>query len=71
MNIDSISSACLMIYDALINDKQSKSLLKKIDSAKTDEQVKAGIVAGVKRLNELGQHTIARDIEAKTKGFAF
>lgn len=71
MNTENISSACLMIYDELKNDKPSKSLINKIDKAKNDEQIKAGIVAGVKRIRELGKITLANEIEKKTKGFAF
>ena len=71
MSFDSIGEAFMLIYDELKNDKASKSLIKKIDSAKSDEQLKAGIVAGVKRLRELDKNALANEIEKKTKGFAF
>ena len=71
MNMDNIGSACMMIYDELKNDKPSKSLLKKIDEATSDAQIKSGIVSGVKRIRELGKTALADDIEKKTKGFAF
>lgn len=71
MNMDAIGSAMMMIFDELKNDKPSKALIKKIDSATSDDQIKSGIVAGVKRLRELGKNTLADDIEKKTKGFAF
>lgn len=71
MNFDNLSSATLMIYDELKNDKKSKAIIKKIDHATNDEQVKTGIVAAVKRIRELGKHALADDIERKTKGFAF
>ncbi len=71
MNMNNISSALMMIYDELKNDKPSKSLIKKIDTASNDNQIKSGLVAGVKRLRELGKNALADDIEKKTKGFAF
>jgi len=61
----------MLIYDELKNDKESKALVKKIDKAESDKQIKDGIVAGVKRLRELGKNALADDIEKKTKGFAF
>lgn len=71
MNMDNIGSAMMMIYDELKNDKASKKLIKQIDEATEDKDVKAGIVAGVKRLRELGKNALADDVEKKTKGFAF
>lgn len=69
--MDNIGSAMMMIYDELKKDKASKSLIKMIDKATSDEQIKEGIKAGVKRLRELDKNAIADDIEKKTKGFAF
>ena len=71
MNMDAIGSAIMMIYDELKTDKASESLIKKIDAATSDSQIKEGIKAGVKRLRELDKNAIADDIEKKTKGFAF
>lgn len=71
MNMDNIGSAMMMIYDELKNDKQSEALIEQIDGATEDKDIKAGIVAGVKRLKELGKIALAEDIEKKTKGFAF
>lgn len=71
MNMDNIGSAMMMIFDELKNDKLSKSLIKRIDNASSDAQIKKGIVDGVKRLRELGKNALADDIEKKTKGFAF
>jgi hypothetical protein len=71
MNFDNFGSALMVIYDELKNDKDSKALVKKIDMAESDKQIKEGIVAGVKRLRELGKNALADDIEKKTKGFAF
>jgi hypothetical protein len=70
-NMDSIGSAMMLIFDELKNDKQSKALIKKIDEATSDSQVRSGIRAGVKRLRELDKNALANDIEKKTKGFAF
>jgi hypothetical protein len=69
MSFDNIGSALMMIYDELKSDTKSKSLIKKIDTAEDDEQIKSGITAGVKRLRELGKNALADDIEKKTKGF--
>ena len=71
MNTQNIGSAVMMVYDELVNDKPSKKLINKIDKAKNDEQIKAGLVEAVKRLRELGKNALADDIEKKTKGFAF
>lgn len=71
MTFDNIGSALMMIYDELKKDKPSKSLIKKIDTAESDEQIKEGLRAGVKRLRELEKYALADDIEKKTKGFAF
>ncbi len=71
MNFDNISSAMMLIYDELKNDKASKKLISKIDKAASDSQIKAGIKEGVARLRELGKYALADDIEKKTKGFAF
>ena len=71
MNVENISSACLLMWDALQEDKQSKSLLSKMDKAKNDTQIIDGLKKGVGRLRELGKDNIANEIEKKTKGFAF
>lgn len=71
MNFDNIGSALMLIYDELKTDAKSKSLVKKIDSAESDAQIKKGLQDGVKRLRELGKNALADDIEKKTKGFAF
>ena len=69
MNFDNISSAMMMVFDELKNDKQSKSLIKKIDTAKSDDALKAGIKEGIKRLRELDKNALADDIEKKIKGW--
>lgn len=71
MNFDNIGKATLMIYDELKNDKKSKSIIKEMDEAEGDEDIKSGIKKAVKRLRELGKNTLADDIESKTKGYAF
>ncbi len=71
MNFDNIGSAMTILFDELKNDKDSKKLIKQIDGATSDAQIKKGLVAGVKRLRELDKNAIADDIEKKTKGFAF
>lgn len=71
MSYENIGSAMLMIYDELKNDKPSKAIIKGIDIAKNDEQIKKNAVAAVKRLRELDKNAIADDIENKLKGFAF
>ena len=71
MSFDNIGSAMLILFDELKDDKQSKSLIKQIDEAESDAQIKSGLKKGVKRLRELGKNALADDIEKKTKGFAF
>ena len=71
MSFDNISSAMMMIFDELSKDKKSKALIKQIDQATDDAAIKKGMVAGVKRLQELGKNALADDIEKKLKGFAF
>jgi ribosomal protein L7Ae-like RNA K-turn-binding protein len=71
MNMDNIGSAMMMVFDELKDDPKSKKLIKKIDEAEGDDDLKAGLKEGVKRLRELGKNALADDIEKKTKGFAF
>jgi hypothetical protein len=71
MNMDNIGSAMIMVFDELKDDPKSKKLIKQIDEAEGDNDLKAGLKAGVKRLRELGKNALADDIEKKTKGFAF
>lgn len=69
--MDNIGSAMMILYDELRDDKDSKKLINQIDGATSDTQLKKGLVAGVKRLRELGKNALADDVEKKTKGFAF
>jgi hypothetical protein len=69
MNFDNISSAMMLIFDELKNDPASKKLIKQIDEAEGDPDLKKGMQAGIKRLKELDKHTLAADIEAKLKGW--
>jgi hypothetical protein len=71
MNFDSIGTAMGLLFDELKNDKKSKALIKKMDEAEGDDELKKGLVEGVKRLRELGKNTLADEIVSKTKGFAF
>jgi hypothetical protein len=71
MNFDAIGEAMGLLFDELKNDKPSKKLIKQMDEATSDEELKKGLVAGVKRVRELGKNTLADQIEKKTKGFAF
>ena len=68
MSFDDIGSAMMILFDELKNDKPSKVLIKKIDTATSDAQIRSGMVAGIKRLRELGKHSLADDIEKKIKG---
>lgn len=65
MNFDNIGYAILKIYDELKNDIGSKKIIRKIDTAKSDEKIKEGIVEGIKRLRELGKNDLASDIESR------
>lgn len=69
MNFENISSAMMMVYDELKNDKPSKALIKKIDTAKSDNQLRDGIRVAIKRLRELDKNALADDIEKKIKGW--
>ncbi len=69
MNFDNISSAMMMLFDELKNDKASKGIIKKIDTAKSDEKLKEGFKEGIKRLRELDKNAIADDLEKKIKGW--
>lgn len=71
MNNANISSAMMMLFDELRDDEKSQELIRDIDEADNDDQIKKGLVAGVKRLRELGKNALADDVEKKTKGFAF
>ena len=65
MNFNNISSAMMMLYDELKNDKSSKKLIKEMDKAKNDEMLKSCITEGIKRLRELDKNALANDIELK------
>jgi len=67
MSFDDINSAMLMIYDELKDDAASKKLINKIDKAKSDKDLKEGVIAAIKRLRELDKNALANDIEKKTK----
>jgi hypothetical protein len=69
--MDAIGSAMLMIFDELKNDKPSKSLIKKMDTAQNDATLKDCAKKAVARLRELDKPSIANEIEKKLKGFAF
>lgn len=71
MNTEKISNAILKIWDNLQEDEQSETLLESLDGATNDKDVKAGIVAGVARLIEIGKADIAEEVKAATTGFAF
>jgi hypothetical protein len=69
MNMDAIGSAILIIYDELKNDKPSKTIIKKLDTADSDAVIKDSLKKGIKRLRELDKNNIANDLESKLKGF--
>lgn len=69
MNFDNISAAMMMAFDALKDDPKSKKLIKKIDTASSDSQLKVGIKEAIARLRELDKGAIADDIEKKIKGW--
>jgi hypothetical protein len=71
MSFDNIGSAMTMLFDELKDDPESTIIIELIDEAENDDQIKAGLRDGVKRLRELGKNALADDIEKKTKGFAF
>lgn len=67
--MDAIGSAMLIVYDELKNDKKSKALIKQIDEAQNDSDIKEGFKKAVKRLRELDKNHLANDLESKLKGF--
>lgn len=69
MNMEAIGSAILIIYDELKNDKPSKQIIKKLDTADSDAVIKDNLKKGIKRLRELDKNNIANDLESKLKGF--
>lgn len=69
MNFENISSAMMMLFDELKDDKASKKIIKKIDTAKSDEKLKEGFSEGIKRLRELDKNALANDLENKIKGW--
>lgn len=70
-NFNNVGDAMIMMFDELKNDPKSKALIKRMDSATGDAELKKGLQEGVKRLRELDKNALADDIEKKTKGFAF
>ena len=69
MNFENISSAMLMLFDELKDDKNSKKLIEKMDTADSDEKLKKELTKGIKRLRELDKNALADDIEKKIKGW--
>ena len=69
MNFENISSAMLMLFDELKNDKKSEKLIEKMDNADSDEKLKKELTKGIKRLRELDKNALADDIEKKIKGW--
>lgn len=69
MNFDAISSVMGILFDELKDDKAFKAIIKKIDTASDDMQLKAGMKQGIARLRELGKHTLADDLDKKLKGW--
>lgn len=70
MNFDSITDACLLVFDTLRDDEESVELLEKIDSADGDEAIKEGLRDAAKRL-DIVNPAVARAVREKAKGFAF
>jgi hypothetical protein len=58
-----------ILFDELKDDKQSKKLIKQMDTATSDATLKKGMTAGIARLRQLGKHTLADDLENKIKGW--
>lgn len=70
MNFDSITDACLLVFDTLKDDEESADLLEKIDTADGDSAIKEGLRDAVKRLDVVNP-AVAKTVREKAKGFAF
>jgi hypothetical protein len=71
MDMEGISSACLIIYDELKDDKSAREIIAKIDEAEGDDDIKEGIRLAVTKIEQNGKITLANEIRKKTAGFAF
>lgn len=72
-NFDEVGKACLMIADELAEskDKEARKIIKLIDEADGDKDIKEGIRQAVTYLQKKKKFHIADEIQKKTKGFAF
>lgn len=69
MNFDNISSAMMILFDELKDDKKSEKLIEQIDSASGDPELKKGMKKGIARLRELKKNSLADDLEKKLAGW--
>ena len=51
MNFEGISQACMLVFDALRDDKESQEIIELIDSATGDDAIKDGLRKAVNRLD--------------------
>jgi len=70
MDFEAIGQACLLVYDTLKDDAESKDLIEKIDFADGDEAIKEGLREAAVRLDQLNP-AVAQEVRKKAKGFAF
>lgn len=70
MDFDSISQACLLVYDILKDDKDSEAIIELMDTADGDAAIKEGLQKAVARL-DIVNPAVARMVREKAKGFAF
>jgi hypothetical protein len=54
----------LKLYDNLCNDEQSEQIIEDLDSAETISKIRDAIRAGIQRLREIDQNTLADYIES-------
>ncbi len=69
MNMEKISSACLLIFDELKDNPEAQELIEKIDEAENDEDIKSGIKEALCLIEKFGKITLANEIREKVKGF--
>ena len=70
MDFNSITKACLLAFDALRNDPESAVIVKFLDEAEGDEELKWALRKAILRLDVVNP-AAATQVRELAKGFAF
>lgn len=63
MNLEKIGNVVLSIYDELIEDPKSESIIEALDSAQEDKDLLEAIKSGIARIEKLGKKEVANKLK--------